>query len=105
MLLVPSSPPSSCVSASSGMSLHFHGHQDHHLKRNQRSKISSKKNLWFSCEVRDVAQNLSPRAVRGAWAVVVLTSVLVGLGDLCQQLHLLGTVLELVGSFPVLAGT
>lgn len=32
-----------------------------------------------------------------------LTSVLVGLGDLCQQLHLLGTVLELAGPFPLLA--
>lgn len=36
-------------------------------------------------------------------AAATLTSVLVGLGDLCQQLHLLGTVLELVGPFPLLA--
>lgn len=36
-------------------------------------------------------------------AAAILTSVLVGLGDLCQQLHLLGTVLELVGPFPLLA--
>lgn len=38
-------------------------------------------------------------------AVTVLTSVLVCLGDLCQLLRLLGAVLELVGSFPLLAGT
>lgn len=38
-------------------------------------------------------------------AGAVLTSVLVGFGNLHQQLCLLGTVLDLVGSLPLLAST
>lgn len=35
----------------------------------------------------------------------VLTSVLVGFGNLCKLLRLLGTILKMVWSFPVLACT
>lgn len=45
-----------------------------------------------------------PRS-RCARAAAILTSVLVGLGDLCELLNLFGTVLELVWTFPLLACT